>query len=122
MWRKKRDCLTVDFIQVGLEMLYFSSLLIPFYAVTVPIISVSAAYLYNVFCREWISFHIKRKQESPKHVAVAAINPVGCGRIISRLCLKGNGVGIVPCTCSMDRKPRLRTDGISDVVTASLYK
>ena len=52
--------------------------------------------------------------------AVAAINPVNCDQTIIILSPKGNGLGMAPCNCSIVNGPRLRIEGISNVVVASL--
>ena len=66
------------------------------------------------------SFLIKETYDKAKHTTVAAINPVSCGQTTKRLWPKGNGLGIAPCTCSIVSGPKLLTEGISNVIVASL--
>ena len=66
------------------------------------------------------SFLINETYDKAKHTTVAAINPVSCGQTTKRLWPKGNGLGIAPCTCSIVSGPRLRTEGINNVIVASL--
>ena len=85
-------------------------------------VSYSSAHFTNwhIIYLDRTSFLIKETYDKAKHTTVAAINPVSCGQTTKRLWPKGNGLGIAPCTCSIVSGPRLLTEGISNVIVASL--
>jgi len=75
---------------------------------------------WHIIYLDRTSFLIKETYDKAKHTTVAAINPVSCGQTTKRLWPKGNGLGIAPCTCSIVSGPKLLTEGISNVIVASL--
>ena len=72
------------------------------------------------FYLDLISFLMNEAYDNAKQITVAAISPVSCGQTIIKLCPSGSGLGIAPCTCSMVSGPKLLTEGINNVVVASL--
>lgn len=68
-----------------------------------------------------ISLRIKRTYVHAKHRTEAAMRPVSWGHTNSRLWPSEIELGMAPDICSIVSGLRLRTDGISIVLVASLY-